>query len=718
MIAPLIKPIRVQGGTFYTFSSASEDLGLSFNDSQKKFRFSKYALLNIPDIGNPALGENLMNFSNSPGGYSSIDGAKTLNDYLAESFQNYCLNLEAMITSSPSYDINLDRTVSERVFYKWLKETGAIRFREATIGTEQSATIYGTHYVEEDESLTYSRVVKQIGDINVLNTVRNNNNAFSEVYVYVPTSQGNTPVVLFKTVADANYDVTQVFTNTPTDPLNNEYIYGRTGSTVQPAGLSIEAFFDSDTNVFEVTDPFGASAHYYYYSPATSSWIQDGNAGFQWWYSNPVANSYFTEPGSFLDSTNDKFKIESVNKTVEFTRSRLDGISAEFDTAVYSGISAGGLVVKDFGTYNETPAAQTFDFNAILVYYDLYDPATGVAAATNLFGVLFLDNVDPLPTGGGYIPRLTKYKPNSFTGDNGNSYAFRINLKFDVNAQDTSVETSINDYNPYSLELYMDALNKMVDAYNVLLQNNATVAALSAQVTNLQSLILSQTNVDDINTQLAEIQTTLTNNGAIYTNNQNLLNLIQRNYEEITNIYSNFTSVQMSYNIDLFAPGDGIFLDKSQAGSVKVINTNQMFAIGLKPIVSIAGDFTTNPSSFSYEHKLINFTNYLKITDGAASVPYVCDRDVIIYINDANFKWKAGQTMRFSFKYGLNLQNSSGNFNFIIYTDATDSLNTGFPYSAEAAFVTYLDFENKGNSPIIEVICLDPATYQFAVDIF
>ena len=188
MVAPLIKPIRVQGGTFYTFSSASEDLGLSFNDSQKKFRFSKFALLNLPNIGSPATGENLINFSNTPGGFTSIDGSKTLNDYLAESFQNYCLNLETMITSSTDYNTNLDRTVSERVFFKWLKEIGAIRFREATIGAEQSATLYGTHFVEEDESLTYSKVIRYVGDINILNTVRNNANAFSEVYVYIPAA--------------------------------------------------------------------------------------------------------------------------------------------------------------------------------------------------------------------------------------------------------------------------------------------------------------------------------------------------------------------------------------------------------------------------------------------------------------------------------------------------------------------------------------------------
>lgn len=717
MVAPLIKPIRVQGGTFYTFSSSSEDLGLSFNDSQKKFRFSKFSLLNIPNIGTPSLGENLMNFSNAPGGFSDIDGGKTLNDYLAESFQNYCLNLEAMISSSTTYNTNLDRTVSERVFFKWLKETGAIRFREAGIGSEQSSSIYGTHFVEEDESTTYSRVIKYIGDINILNTVKNNANAFSEVYVYIPTSQGNTPVVLFKTVDDANYGISSVFTNTPADPLNNEYIYGRTGSTVQPAGLSIQAFFDSDTNSYTVLDPFGATADFYYYSPTINNWIQQGNAGFQWWYSNPIANSFFTEPGSFLDATNDRFKIDSTNKVVEFTRSRLDGITMEFDTATYAGISSTGTTT-DFGTYNESSSAQTFDFNAILIYYDLYDPASGTVSATNLFGVLFLDNVDLLSTGGGYIPRLTKYKPNSFTGDNGNSYAFRINLKFDVNAQDTSVETSINDYNPYSLELYMDALNKMVEAYDILLQNSAAVSALQTQFNNLQSLISTQSSPAELQAQINAINATLDSNGAIFSNNQNLLTLIQRNYEEITNIYQNFTSVEMSYNIDLLSGGNGIYVDKTSPGSVKIINTNQMFNVGVKPIISIANDFVINPSNYSYVHKLVNFTNYVKITDGSANNPYNVDRDVIVYLNDINFPWQAGQTMRFSFKHGLDLSNTNGNFNFIVYTDAGDTLNTGFPYSAEAAFVTYLDFENKGNSPIIEVVCIDPATYQFAVDIF
>jgi hypothetical protein len=717
MIAPLIRPIRLQGGTFYTFSSASEDLGLTFNSSEKKFGFSKFALLNIPNIENPTSAyENKIGLSNSPGAYEDIDGSKTQNDYLAESFQNYCLNLEAIISSSADYDQSVFRTVSERVFFKWLKEIGAIRYREAVVGSEQTSSSYGIHFTEEDTNLSYEKVVKYVGDIGILNTIKNNANAFTEVYIYIPISQGNTPTVMFKCVDDANYSAGMIFTNTPSDPLDAEYLYGRSASTVQPAGLSIFAYYDSDTFTFTTPDPFGATADYYYYDQITSSWIVQNDPGFQWWYSNPIPNTYFLEPGTFIDPTNDIFKIESVNKTVEFKRNRLDGVTLEFDPAVYTGMSAAGI--NEFGKFNETPAAQSFDFNAILVYYDLYDPANSTVAATNLFGILFLDNVDPLPSGGGYIPRLTKYKPNSITGANGNSYSFRINLKFDVNTDDTAVETSINDYNPYSLELYMDALNQMTASSAILAQNNDILTSLQSQINNISNLVLDSENVETLSAKLLEIETLIKDNNLIYASNESLLRLIERNYTEITNIFKGKTSIDVAYNLDVLIAGPGIFLDKSGGGSVKIENVVQEFSLGAKPLVFIANDFTVLSSTYQYTDKLVPFSNYLKIMDGAPSNPYVTDRDIVIRIDDSVTPWKKGQSYRLSFKNGIDMSNNNGNFNLIVYTDALDKLNTGSPYSAEAAFITYLEFAEKGDKPTIEIVCLDPTTFAFTYDIF
>ena len=174
----------------------------------------------------------------------------------------------------------------------------------------------------------------------------------------------------------------------------------------------------------------------------------------------------------------------------------------------------------------------------------------------------------------------------------------------------------------------------------------------------------------------------------------------------------------MSYNLDFLNPGQGIFLDKSSSGSVKVVNTNQMFNLGVSPLRSILNNFALNPTSYSFTKPLVDFTNYLKITDGSPNTPLNLDRDVIIYVDDTNKQWEKGQVFRISFTNGIDLDNTNGKFNFIVYTDAKDKLNTGFPYSAEIAFVTYFDFEKKGNSPVIEIVCIDPATYTFVVDVF
>lgn len=715
MVAPLIRPIRLQGGTFYTFSSAAEDLSFSLNSADKKFKFSKFALLNIPNLQSNPGAVNYAGLSNVPGAYSVIDGSKTDNDYFAESFQNYCLNLESMITSASGYDPFQDRTVTERVFFKWLKEIGAVRFRSAST-QELSSTSFGPNFTEENESENYQRVVKYIGDINIVNTVRNNNNAFSEVYIYIPTSHGNTPVVMFEPIDDVNYSPGMYFTNDPANPLAAEYLYGRDVNTVQPAGLSTLAFFDSDTFTFTVSDPDGNTGDYYFYDPNTQSYILQGDAGFQWWFANPIANTYFLEATEFGDPTNDEFKIESITKTVTYKRSRLDGISLNFNTEAYAGIDP-AQGITDFGKYNESYSSANFEFNTVLVYYDVYDPADPTNATTNLFGVLYLDNVDPTTTGG-YIPRLTKYKPNALTGDNGNSYAFRINLKFDVNAQDSAVEVSINDYNPYSLQLYMDALNEMIQATTILEQNNAAMAELQTQVANLQNLVLNDADINQINSRITEISNTLSANLSVFANTENILRLIQRNYDEINNIYQGKTSLNIAYNVDVLGAGQGISLDKSSAGSVVISANQQEFNIGPKPLVSVANDFTQNPETYSYNTDLLPFSNYLKITDGSAGVPYEIDRDVVIYINDTLQKWQKGQSIRISFTYGLDMSNNNGNFNFIVYTDAQDTLNTGSTYSAEAAFVTYQDFSNKGDAPTIEIVCLDPTTYQFSVDIF
>ena len=149
---PFIRPLQTQGGTFYTFSSAAEDLALTFNNTVNKFRFSKYVLLNIPEFRDPLYGENSIQFDTvdssfldvAEGSFDLVD-PNNLSPNLEVSFQNYCLNLESRLLSDENYNPTLKRNVSERVFWKWMKELGAVRFRpansnEVAPGLNQNAT--------------------------------------------------------------------------------------------------------------------------------------------------------------------------------------------------------------------------------------------------------------------------------------------------------------------------------------------------------------------------------------------------------------------------------------------------------------------------------------------------------------------------------------------------------------------------------------------------
>lgn len=163
MATPLINALRVQGGTFYTFSSASNDISKTFTDDDARFVFSKFVLLDLPDVATPSSNrENYIvweGIGSKGTGISSIPASDLSNDdniNFAQVFQNYLLNHEQLIlegsnTLASSYDNKELSTVSERLFWKWLSNINAIRFRNAT-ASESSVS---NRFTEEDPGNFY-----------------------------------------------------------------------------------------------------------------------------------------------------------------------------------------------------------------------------------------------------------------------------------------------------------------------------------------------------------------------------------------------------------------------------------------------------------------------------------------------------------------------------------------------------------------------------------
>ena len=121
--------------------------------------------------------------------------------------------------------------------------------------------------------------------------------------------------------------------------------------------------------------------------------------------------------------------------------------------------------------------------------------------------------------------------------------------------------------------------------------------------------------------------------------------MIENLHQEINNIYAGTTSIEVSYNLDLLTNGPGIFIDKTNPNSAKIVNTRELFTIG-NPTVPTdrtlinfnvptgTMDSVTNPNSYSYLRRLLDYNNYLKILGGTPSAIPVTDRDIILYIDD------------------------------------------------------------------------------------
>jgi hypothetical protein len=682
---PLIKPLNVQGGTFYTFTSSGEDLGLTFNNDNKKFRFSKYVLLNLPNIETPAFADNTFQFQTIDSTFLDVangDNILVTGDHdidFAQSFQNYCLNFEALTTSQDTYDASLFLNVSERIFWKWLKELGVIRFRNANSAESVATT---PRFTEEDQILTgsdrYNRVIQHIGEIDVVNSVQNKVNAYTEIYIHVPNEAGNTPLVLLKSVEDTNYYPAQIFRNSPTDALNIEYLVGRNFDDVHPAGLSLLAIYDQDV----IGEPTGATVN-----------GVNGN-----WY-DPLSgpNAYFTDL-TFGDPTTDVIVKTQNLSTVTYKRSRLDGIMLDFEHTNYKPIVDNSLI-ESISEFNATAAAKAFEFNCVLVYYDIYNPQVPTDVETNLYGVLFLDDIEPISLGAGRIPRFKKFIPDPVTKLNGNSYGFKINLKFDTSVDNTGVEKAINDFSSYSLEIFTDTTNQLVEATRIINDKATEMAALQEQVDTLENLLLTSEEQVQIEERLTTIETALIANQAIYDSNSALLDLINKNADSINSIISGDLTEALTFDLDVFKSGPGITLDKSVLNRISIINSNQSYNIGISPVQA---DLSVATISSPYIITLKEFGNYFRHENPISPIPVLAE-DLYIRIDDTTIKWQKGQTIRLAFKDKIDV----GTFNVYVVTDSTNKFGFGGAYQKIIAIFSSDEFTPADNRPIFDITCLD-----------
>lgn len=546
---PIINVLRQNGGTLYTMPSAAEDIGLNLNSRTNSVSLSHYALLNIPiantneNINRENIKENLFNVTFIPGQFDEFNNNNSnYNDAISESngaswqiaasLQNYMMNFETRLLNEDDYNYQDLDTVSERVFWKWLKETGAIQWEIINNSTGEgyitSSKNDSSYYFVEGDNLTteYNNVVKCFGTIDAGNNLANEFGFFNETYINIPSSYG-AGKVFFESINSNNYKLGRTYTID-----SNEYLEGRTAT-------------DNDSIIYTINKPFtdilGSDNGSLSNESQNTEMLVDGSLR-TWYggYSDTAYKAYFTQEAySPLDSsiTNTIEYIKEDETVAKFRRSNLDGIEIVKDINEISKILKNSNLVSEenkslikINSYDDINidkdhiynTESEFQFNAILLYYSIYnqDDANRKALATNLFGVLFLNSPISNITQTGFsldfnIPTLTK-KQSTENGF-GTGFSFRINLKtlsvYDNSNSIINDGTTSNSIVSRDFNNVIAILNNAIENMNI---NVETTKAIQEQYSKIINFYANQgIKIDDLSTKL---------NGYLHGNRSSVLN--------------------------------------------------------------------------------------------------------------------------------------------------------------------------------------------------
>jgi hypothetical protein len=390
----------------------------------------------------------------------------------------------------------------------------------------------------------------------------------------------------------------------------------------------------------------------------------------------------------------------------------------EFDAAKYAKV-IGNPELNSLFDYAKLGG--DFSFNAILVYYDIYSKSTTANKSTNLYGVLILDNFKEDPNQNGwYIPSLTKYKPNDVTGLNGNSFALKLNVKFNSSLDNVGVEKNIDSFSTFSMDIFLDTTAALDQATKLLLSASNRYDTIAAKVVELENLLLTSTQVGDFANKIQNLETAIEDAKLNYSNSSSLLQLIQSTNKRINQLLDGTVPSEVQYNIDVIKQGLGTELDKSVPGFITIKNkvhgyelidaynfdisnaSSANWSVGSK--IQLTNKFiASQASSTAIWLRYKNYTNRINLwVDNTSTLT----SDLNIYIDDSITKWKVGQVLKFNFKTNLLLAGQK--IKFITDKNGVNGWKViGQVYESDLI----------SNKPYIELICVDETNKSFEIDI-
>lgn len=419
--------------------------------------------------------------------------------------------------------------------------------------TFNQQVVINVNYTTEDLSgagkanLVYHKLIQYIGNINGVNNVQEANRSYQEVWAHVPAHTGQTPDILFRTIADRNYKPNMIFPILP--------------SQYQPEILGAELF-----NSPIVNTPQNYPGNFY------------GQFDSQYEY------TYRTSDGDSIRRSGEYFGISgTINDPVIDTES-LDGLSLDFNTDHYVKMN---IIDNEMGTFeqfnamminNEPPA--DFDFNAILWYYTLEDNEGNTA--TNLYGISFLDNPDNNPIESEAALRIPTIKKLVATDlQDGTAYSFSLNLNYYItneNPQDTFNPSAINSL--FSFNLFNEAMTRLAQSNDSFSEIIAEQNSLITEIENIKQLVYTQADFSNINNKISYLERLLL---SLQTSQIESSDTIQVTYNEGVNGFPSFTlrNIDTQYQTILNINSTTLYDDNGIIAGKVVTPLNKNFLINV-----------------------------------------------------------------------------------------------------------------------------------------
>ena len=334
--------------------------------------------------------------------------------------------------------------------------------------------------------LVYNKLIQYIGEVNGLSNVQEANRAYTEVYAHIPDHTGQTPDILFRTMVDYNYGPNLTYPILP-----RQY---------QSEILGAESF-----NSPIVSDPQDYPGSYYGQFDTNDY-------------------TYETSTGDSQRRSGDYFGVSGDTQNPVYNGFTLDGLNIDFDYRHYAKMnqpkSVNGRNITTFDEFNalsiDSEIPGDFEFNAILWYYTNEkestnaDGTTTFGAATNLYGVSFLnhpDNNEKESETGVRFPTYKKLVANDKKQQDGTSYAFNLLLNFNIINDNT-----VPAYNPeainsqFNMIRFNEAMQRLASFNDNFINIIADNFLLKDELQNIKSLLYTQTDINVLNSKIRNLE--------------------------------------------------------------------------------------------------------------------------------------------------------------------------------------------------------------------